>query len=725
MRYRGIRVRIGERQVAWRGAAAMAMSCLLLGAFLLSAPGCPAQSTDREPPRPRPSALPATKPPLAETYLDIAVTYCCYAKSLWHDAQPGGYWGGGIAEKDGNGAVRGMCNTMLGHALLAHAWKVGWLDRDQRDRLSSCALTREEMLRRVCGCLEHICAHHKSAPAPIDPTWGQSWQSSLWLGAAGVAVFLAWDDVPVDLRQRFAFIVAAEADRISARPPGDFVPGNTRAEENGWDTHALALALALDAQSTRSATWWRALRDYAANTHSVKADRLSTAKLGDENVRDVVRTANFLDDFTLDNHGFFHPDYVQVSGQELGEAWVILALGDARSGTDYARRFEPYAVHHVADVWDRVMSRLLTPNGEFVFPQGNDWTFHCSMYQGYLAWVATSLGDSVAQAAEKAGIRAALDRRQVSPPGRVLGDSNLQWWWEPLLVKRCTGALLMHALRAGEPARQRIASVSSDVEWTGTWPNAAVWMHRNPWYAVSVSWASHRMGTFTPLGPGFAQAPYMTLPLNGGVLPKGTTTPLESGRLEEVEAIALGLPGKGCCWAIALPRSVVWLSPGGFQPLGIENARLSGSVRTLRAGGGERRFPALEKRPKERIDSSWLSIDNRLGMVTDGGGFEYQAAGAFNRLSVAIDQIAPAAGGRVWQMIPGASGEATEVAARTLKVKDTEGLLEITVLDGDGDGATVYDIAATVGTDWKPAGPGRGLRHLSIRHHTNNQKEKP
>src|SRR3954451_16119117 len=71
---------------------------------------------------------PSTRPAMADEYLDLITTYCIYARSIWHDAEPGGYWGfGGLEEKNDNGRVRAMANTMLAYAMLVHARDAGWL----------------------------------------------------------------------------------------------------------------------------------------------------------------------------------------------------------------------------------------------------------------------------------------------------------------------------------------------------------------------------------------------------------------------------------------------------------------------------------------------------------------------------------------------------------------------------------------------------------------------
>jgi hypothetical protein len=612
----------------------------------------------------------------------LAVTYGIYAKSIWHKADVGGYWGGGIAEKDGNGAVRGMCNTMLGYALLAHAWKEQWLTIDQRDRLTSEGLGREQLLGYVRENLTHVCAHHTSAPKALQPTWGQSWQSSLWLGAAVVGAHLVWEDLDPQLREALGQVAASEADRLAAIPPGDYRPGDTKAEENAWNTLALASALSLTPRAAAAPAWWRALRSYAVNTYSQKTDHASSATVGTDRVCDIVRTANLFEDFSLENHGFFHPDYVQVSGQHMGEAWTLLALGDRRHATDYARRFEPYALHHVADVWRAVMRPPLLPNGEFVFPNGNDWTFHCSMNQGYLAWIATGVRDPIAVVAERRAIQPALDRREVSPPGRILGDSNLVWWWEPLLIKRCTGALLLHALRGEPKVSTKLEEELSSATWTLMLPAAKVWLHRNANYVVTLAWGARRMATFTPTGPDFLKHPYTTLPIDDGVIPASTAEVNELATTHSVHAVSFALKDGRTGYLLCMEQSVLWLSPQPLRALGIENDRLSGGKRLLRSGSGERVVNALTSEPKILLSGAWMAVDSLLGMAGLAEGFEYAPAGGFNRRSAAVDRVTPLGQWGAWQMLPQASAEQAQAAAREFSAEYTGKSARIKLRDG-------------------------------------------
>lgn len=623
----------------------------------------------------------APAPRMAEAYLDLMVTYATYAKSIWHDAEVGGYWGDGVGAKNENGAVRGMANSMLGYATLARADREGWLTPGQRRRLSDAGLDRKELLHYVHQNMRHMIAHHKSAPSPQQPVWGDHWQSPLWLSAAGFAALINYEDVPGDLLEGLRRMTRHEADRVASIPPHDAKPGNTAAEENAWDALAPALALALEPGHSSAETWFKALNSYAVNTYSTPADRLSSATVGNDLVSSIVTTANILDDFTLENHGFFHPDYVQVSGQHLGEAWLLLTLGDQIHSTTMADRFKPYSMHHVADVWNEVMRWLIHPSGELLFPSGNDWTFHCSMNQSYLAFIATALQDPVAQLAEERAIRAAQRRREVSPPGRILGDSNLEWWWEPLLVKRLSTALLHHLVsptpNVTDAAREQLDQGS----WTKRWDGASIWLHRNPHYTITLSWGKQRMGCFVPSTGSEQGGLYGVIPIEDGVVPNQIAGLAQS----TTDSATLRLNDGQLLTVLALPTSALWISPVQLRSLAIENDPVVGAGRELHWADGNSSFPALVAREPVQVQGNWVNLDGRFGHVISTGGFTYTPAGGYNRKSVAVDRLAPKAGAPVvWQMITGADVRRTAELAESFKVTAADG--QVRVLTGDGHG---------------------------------------
>jgi hypothetical protein len=223
----------------------------------------------------------------------------------------------------------------------------------------------------------------------------------------------------------------------------------------------------------------------------------------------VVTTVNRFDDFTLDNHGSFHPSYLKVSGQELGEALAMLTVGDRLHGTSLADAFRPYALHHVRETWT-VMRRLLLPEGEYAYPSGSDWAIHLPSHQSYYAFVATALRDPAAALAEQRGLTCARLRRRASPDGRFLGATNCEWWWEPIVLKRF--ALAMLHLTQNPPLQPAPDGALRGDMGTLLSKPTRIFVHRTPSYFASVSMRGRPMGLTVPLGPRHLTHPYIVAP---------------------------------------------------------------------------------------------------------------------------------------------------------------------------------------------------------------------
>ncbi len=612
------------------------------------------------------SAAPAPKPAVADKYLDLTTTYCIYAKTIWHDADVGGYWGDGLAptpDKNGNGNVRGMSSTMLGYAMLIHAMDEGWLDPKLASPLQQAGLSRDELLHYIELNLRFLNAHHLSNTTGPNPKWGFSWQSTLWLGSSGPAALMVWKDLPDDVKTDFKRVAGSEADRIVAKPPKDYKPGDTGAEENAWDEYAPAVALAIDPASPHAGDWMKALKSYAMNVYSIHADK------GQE----FVSTANLFDDFTLENHGFFHADYVQVSGQDLGTSLVVLQMGDKLNGTHLADEFKPCAMHHLADVWQHVMRPLLLDDGQFAFPNSTDWTIHTSMEPGYLACIATLLNDPIALAAEAKHANNALRHREASPTGRIFGDTNMEWWWEPLLVQRFASAMLQHEYRDGDsPAPNEPVPISDAT----LLPVAKVFLFRNPAYFASLAWGERHMGTFYPNSP----TDTITLPTES-ILPSDVDALVEHKSIDNAHVATLHEKNGKFVYCVFLPNSVLWLSASPLRPLAIENDKFSSGKRHVFGASNDKDQPMLGN-GKFDIAGNWANIDDRLGLIVSGQNLQYTSPKTFNRKSAAFDTIAPAANSVAWQMIAKATHEQMHKLAADFSAKIDGSKATIHLRDG-------------------------------------------
>jgi hypothetical protein len=355
----------------------------------------------------------------------------------------------------------------------------------------------------------------------------------------------------------------------------------------------------------------------------------------------VVTTANLFDDFTLDNHGFFHPSYLKAAGQELGEAWAMMALGDRRHGTAFARQFRPYALHHLADTW-AVMRHLLLPEGEYAYPGGQDWALHVSSHQSYFAFVATALGDPVAALAERRGFTAARLRARASRSRRIYGATNFEWWWDPITLKRFATAII-HLTVAPEPAPAPAPAVADTTD-TFFFPAVRIFGHRTPRYFASVSMRGRPMGLVIPLGERRLEHPYVTTPRVGSILPAGTLERFTRHTHDRGAAVVMHYADGSGAAMIALRNVVLWVAGRALGPLAIQNDNVvTGRGRTVQFAGGSRHVPPLEPLAPFVVPGTWLTVDGELGLLTEAG-FRYVPAGRYTRRSAAEDLVVPRKG---------------------------------------------------------------------------------
>jgi hypothetical protein len=318
------------------------------------------------------------------------------------------------------------------------------------------------------------------------------------------------------------------------------------------------------------------------------------------------------------------------------------------------------------------------------------------MMPGYFGFIAAELRDPIAYVAAQRHPMQAIRHRQLSPPGKILGDTNMEWFWEPILVKRLSTALLHVALHPPPPLER--ASVVLDSEpMQRYFPNVKVWLYRNAGYFVSAAWGARRMGTFVPF-VGAGQNPYLTVPIEG-ILPSDVQAfdTQVLGKPEAPQILTLRLNDRRRCYLICLPHSVLWLSPVPLRPLAIENDKLSGGTREVRSKGGIRSVEALVGGEALTL-GGWVNFDQTLGLVTTEPGFRYTRTKGFNRRSVAYDQIVPLAEFGAWQMIPNVSAEQTAQIAARFSASLDDGRITVQLIDGFPPVAYSFTLPVTAGS---------------------------
>lgn len=212
--------------------------------------------------------------------------------------------------------------------------------------------------------------------------WGSvpgvyQYESSLWAMSMAYQAYFLWDSISASNKKYIQRALDAECDYILQMPVKCKMRLDTRAEENGWDACVLAANLGLFPDSPKAGKYFNQLRLAAINTLSHISDEKNQSiidpSIDSITVKQLYRGANLFEDYTLQNHDYFHPGYQNVAIQELGEA--ALALRMFQQNLHGRIKHQTNALmHNCQTVTDEVLNYLAIPDGELAMPNGNDWS---------------------------------------------------------------------------------------------------------------------------------------------------------------------------------------------------------------------------------------------------------------------------------------------------------------------------------------------------------------
>ncbi|MBP5380872.1 MAG: dockerin type I repeat-containing protein [Bacteroidaceae bacterium] len=210
--------------------------------------------------------------------------------------------------------------------------------------------------------------------------WGSTgtsdavWESSLWAMSVAYSAFFQWDNLTSTQKGYLEALLKAECNYELNRTIPTGYDGDTKSEENGWETNILASALGLYPNDALASQWFERLRDFAINCYSHYSDASNQTVIdptyNNETVADLHIGSNLYTDYTLQNHNLFHTSYQNVVMQELGESALALKLFQGNSETWKTNAL----MHNNQEVMDSVLNWLALTDGELAMPNGNDWS---------------------------------------------------------------------------------------------------------------------------------------------------------------------------------------------------------------------------------------------------------------------------------------------------------------------------------------------------------------
>lgn len=571
----------------------------------------------------------------AEAYLTMLKNFEPYAESVWSDypaIEGTGYFGDG--NSGGNGGIRGTCGIILAYAVLVDAYPD--------------AVETPRRLARIKAGLPFVARTHHVGPedatAVNGKKWGRSWQSGLWAGTMGLAAFLVQELLPESLLAECKAVLADEADYRSGIPPASGYKGNTRAEENAWNSNVPSLASAWLAGHSHQMQWLKTAQRYLINTYTVAADK-------DGPMAKWITTVNLYPSYMLENHGFYHPSYHMVAGMSMGDSYLMAKLVNPK----IAQSLCSFAEHNVMNVW-KVLEHIVQLNGDFLYPSGMDWALHSYGQVSYYAFLATHFNDGRAALAEGQLIERLLERQKVNSDGRFVGESLENGFYsEAIRARRIAFAWLHHKTNNFE----RITPVPFLEAFTKRFDDVGIIAHKSTNGFSAVSYDSRIMMLVVPTPGDMLETNHVVAPQIGSlvgdtVLGKATTADLIKYRTFDngFQLLLKVKTDQGVVYydILSCPDAVVLIQTpklGKVEAkinedcfsIAFENHPLTGGVRHVQATSKHYKVPQMSGERFE-IKSSWCCISEKLGIIFGPAGLaRYRSSSGYNRKGAAVDYL--------------------------------------------------------------------------------------
>lgn len=233
------------------------------------------------------------------------------------------------------------------------------------------------------------CAHVSVSPGG----WGRGWETAQWAMTTGAAAWLEWTRLTPQTRADVTSMVVAEADRLSTRAAGYWrrrdgtlvTPGDTKAEENAWNSSLLAFAAAMMPAAPHAGVWRAQAAQLAVAAYSRRADSRSSTVVNGVPLRNRLQGFNAYRNGTVENHGRIHPDYAsnvqllwtaadfdRLAGRRVPEAMFHNAglVYSAFSTVQYTAG----ATSPAGGTYNEPGGTVYVPgHSSIYYPQGDDW----------------------------------------------------------------------------------------------------------------------------------------------------------------------------------------------------------------------------------------------------------------------------------------------------------------------------------------------------------------
>lgn len=299
--------------------------------------------------------------PSQADYISFLQKFPIYGEEQWHGNYRGnpqlGYFGNGSHDHE---EMRILSNFIFVYALLA--------TNEGYDESVS-GVGQDILLEHAKAAIRYFTGAHITGNIVCADgrPWGKQltqWLTPWAISKATAGARLIWDELTQTEKDDIQRVVTYEANYQLKHEASSQEYIDTDAEYNALNGEVLAWASSLYSDHPRAQRWRSKAQEFFMNTFSVQSDRGSAKIVDGKPVSEWVYTTNVHPDFTMEGHGAYQFDYNATPLHSI--AWSYYAFVSSGQPVPEA------LFHHVRDVWE-TLKRTHLYSGRFACPQGKDW----------------------------------------------------------------------------------------------------------------------------------------------------------------------------------------------------------------------------------------------------------------------------------------------------------------------------------------------------------------
>ncbi|NSW90070.1 MAG: hypothetical protein HPY74_05165 [Firmicutes bacterium] len=248
-------------------------------------------------------------------------------------------------------------------------------------------IPRSQVLKRAVSAIRYLGFTHDTGPddcvrvQSANPhcsfrKWGgkgdgffQASQHGVPISQFGLAAWILWDKLDDETRILVQNVLSNYADSWSKEKPRNGTYFDTQCEENGWTALGIAIAAVMFSKHQNAELWRQKAIEWLLCACTTYLDRFNRSNyLGKPLAGGWINSITIHPDYTTENHGFVHPNYLSA-GLIFGGH---ISLFNLLAGQEIV----PNPFLHWDDIYEKALKVWTMYDGLITPIQGQDWWYN-------------------------------------------------------------------------------------------------------------------------------------------------------------------------------------------------------------------------------------------------------------------------------------------------------------------------------------------------------------